>query len=121
MNFTNKRYLAMVLSLMGAMPAWADCVYPKRPDDPPSGAKATQQEMIAAMKATRQFDADVKEYQACLDTETETILNALGDRATSEEIKRVKDKQTLKAVAAYEDAAKVAEAFNQQLRLYKSK
>ncbi|MGE3531907.1 MAG: hypothetical protein AB7I12_08955 [Steroidobacteraceae bacterium] len=113
--------MAALLSLMTIAPALAECIYPKKPDDPPNGAKATKEEMITAMKATRQFDADVKAYQACLDMETETILNSLGDKATPEEIKRVKDKQSLKATAAYEDAARVAEAFNAQLRAFKSK
>lgn len=121
MNIAKKLCMAAVFSLIGAAASAAECTYPKKPSDPPSGAKASQDEMVAAMKATRQFDADVKAYQACLDTETEAMLNALGSKATAEDIKRVKDKQTLKANTAYEEAAKVAEAFNVQLRAFKAK
>jgi hypothetical protein len=122
MTIKKKLCMAAVCSLIGAAPAFAaECAYPKKPVDPPNGTKATQDEMVAAMKATRQFDADVKDYQACLDTETEGMLNELGNQATAEDIKRVKDKQSLKANAAYEEAAKVAEAFNVQLRAYKAK
>lgn len=121
MKFANQLCATAVLSLLCAVPAMADCTYPKKPSDPPNGAKATQDEMVAAMKATRQFDADVKTYQACLDAETEAMLNALGDQAKAEDIKRVKDKQTLKANTAYEDAAKIAAAFNEQLRAFKAK
>lgn len=122
MTIAKKLCIAAAFSLMGTAPVLAaDCVYPKKPVDPPNGAKATQDEMVGAMKATRQFDADVKAYQACLDTETEAMLNALGSKATAEDIKRVKDKQTLKANTAYEEAAKVAEAFNVQLRAFKAK
>lgn len=122
MNVAKKLCVGAVVSLLGAASALAaECAYPKKPVDPPNGAKATQDEMVAAMKATRQFDADVKAYQACLDSETETMLNALGSQATAADIKRVKDKQTLKANTAYEEAAKVAEAFNVQLRAFKAK
>lgn len=122
MTTAKKLCMATVFSLIAA-PALvaAECAYPRKPVDPPNGARATQEEMVAAMKATRQFDADVKAYQACLDTETETMLNELGSKATAEDIKRVKDKQTLKANTAYEEAAKVAEAFNVQLRAFKTK
>ncbi len=121
MKSAKKLCMVAALSVLGAAPALANCAYPKKPSDPPNGAKATQEEMVAAMKATRQFDADAKAYQACLDSETETMLNALGDKATPEDIKRVKDKQALKANTAYEEAAKIAEAFNVQLRAFKSK
>jgi hypothetical protein len=121
MKIAKQLCMAGLFSLLSAAPVLADCAYPKKPADPPNGAKATQEEMIAAMKATRQFDADVKTYQACLDSDTETMLNALGDDATAEEINRVKNKQSLKANTAYEDAAKVADAFNVQLRAYKAK
>jgi hypothetical protein len=113
--------IAAVLSLSFAAPVLADCAYPKKPVDPPSGAKATQEEMVAAMKASRQFDADVKGYQECLNTETEAMIAKLGDQAKPEEIERVKIKQNTKANAAFEDATKVADAFNAQLRAFKAK
>lgn len=123
MNIAKKLSMAAVFTVLGAAPglAAAECAYPKKPVDPPNGAKASQEEMVAAMKATRQFDADVKAYQACLDSETETMLNDLGNKATADDIKRIKDKQSLKANTAYEEAAKVAEAFNVQLRAFKTK
>lgn len=121
MNIAKQLCVAAVVSLMCAAPALAECTYPKKPSDPPNGTKASQEEMVAAMKATRQFDADVKAYQACLDSETEAMLNQLGDKASAEDIKRVKDRQTQKANLAYEDAAKFADAFNVQLRAFKAK
>ena len=121
MNIAKRVCMAAVIGLLGVAPVLADCAYPKAPADPPNGAKATQDEMVAAMKATRQFDADVKAYQACLDSDTEAMLNALGAKATAEEIKRIKDKQVLKANTAFEEAAKVAAAFNVELRAFKAK
>jgi hypothetical protein len=121
MNFANKLSLAAVLTLVGSAAVMADCAYPKKPADPPNGAKATQEEMVAAMKATKQFDADVKAYQSCLDQERDNMVKALGDKATPEDIKRINDRQNQKANVAYEDATKVADEFNVQLRAYKSK
>ena len=121
MKFANKLCMVAALGLIGVAPAMADCAYPKKPSDPPNGAQATQQEMVAAMRATKQFDADVKTYQTCLDSETQEMIAALGDKATAEEIERVKEKQVTKQNTAYEDATKVAEAFNVQLRAFKSR
>jgi hypothetical protein len=121
MKFANTLCTTVVLSLLCATSALAECAFPKKPSDPPDGAKATQDEMIAAMKATKQFDADVKNYQACVDAETEAMLNALGDQAKPEDIKRIKSKQALKSNTAYDEAAKVAAAFNEQLHAFKAK
>ncbi|MGC3982035.1 MAG: hypothetical protein QM808_12300 [Steroidobacteraceae bacterium] len=127
MKVANKLCMIAAFSLIAAAPAMAECTYPKKPSDPPKGAEAAKRgdeglkEMIAAQKATKQFDADVKTYQSCLSTETESMISALGDKASAEDIKRVKDKQDLKFNSAYEDAQKYAEAFNVQLRAYKAK
>lgn len=113
--------LALALSLTCAVPVLADCVYPKKPSDPPNGSKATQEEMVAAMKTTKQYDADVKTYLACLDTETDSLISALGGDAKPEAIQQVKNKQNLKHNAAIDDLQKYADAFNVQLRAFKAK
>ena len=121
MKFVKTFCLAAALSLSCAIPAMADCTYPKKPSDPPNGAKATQEEMVAAMKATKQYDADVKAYLACLDTETDSLISALGSDAKPEQIQQVKSKQNLKHNAAIDDLQKYADGFNTQLRAYKAK
>ncbi len=113
--------LAVVLSLGCAAAMAADCVAPKKPANPPDGKKATQEEMVVAMRESKQFDADVKAYQACLNTETEEMIVALGVDAKLEAIERVKSRQNKKADDAFEDATKVADAFNVQLRAFKTK
>lgn len=113
--------LAALLSLSCAVPVLADCAYPKKPSDPPNGAKATQDEMVAAMKVTKQYDADVKTYLTCLDSETDSMVSALGSDAKPEAVQQVKNKQNLKHNAAIDDLQKYADAFNTQLRAFKSK
>lgn len=120
MTFSKLFCVAAVLSL-SALPTYADCAYPKRPTDPPNGAKASQEEMLAAMKATKQYDADVKVYLSCLDDETDALVNALGTDAKPEQIQQVKAKQNLKHNAAVDDLQKYVDAFNVQLRAYKAK
>ncbi|MGD9842389.1 MAG: hypothetical protein AB7F79_10190 [Steroidobacteraceae bacterium] len=113
--------IAALLSLGVVAPVLAECAYPTKPGAPPSGAKATQEEMVVAMKASRQFDTDVKNYQACLNTETEAMIAALGDNPSEAAIKDIKAKQDMKFSAAYNDAVRVTEAFNVQLRAFKAK
>jgi hypothetical protein len=123
-----------LVSVLSAAPTLAECTYPKKPADPPNGAQlakrdveAAQQgsadrpgraEMAAALKLFKQYDAEVKTYADCMNSETETMLNALGDKATTADIKRVKDKQDLKTQAAFDEEIKVADAFAEQRKAY---
>lgn len=109
---------ALALSTTNAL---ADCVYPKTPADPPVGKNASQDDMLAAMKLTKQYDADVKAYLGCLDTETEAQISNLGADAKPEQIQQVKKKQNLKHNAAVDDLQKYVDAFNVQLRAFKTK
>jgi len=77
--------------------------------------------MIAGMKITKQYDADVKAYLSCLDTETESLITSLGSDAKPERIQQVKAKQNLKHNAAVDDLQKYVDAFNEQLRAFKAK
>ena len=113
--------LTATLSLSLAVPALAECVLPKQPEAPPSGAKATQEEMVAAMRASRQFDTDIKAYQACIDNETESMIAALGDKASESDIARIKLKQDTKVREAGEASVKAADAVNKEIRAFKAK
>lgn len=102
-------------------PAFADCAYPKKPSDPPDGAKATQEQMLEAQRATKQFNADVETYLACLEKETDALVSELGPDAKPEQIQKVKSKQAMKHNAAVDDLQQHADAFNKSLRAYKTK
>lgn len=102
-------------------PAFADCAYPKKPSDPPDGAKATKEQMLEAQRATKQFNVDVETYLTCLTQETETLVSELGPDAKPEQIQKVKSKQAMKHNAAVDDLQQHADAFNKSLRAFKAK
>lgn len=112
---------AAVLSALCATTAFADCAYPKKPKDPPNGSKATQEDMIAAQKLTKQFNTDVETYLTCLETETEALIAGLPADTKPEKIQQIKGKQAKKHNAAIEDMQKYADSFNKQLRAFKAK
>ncbi len=120
MRLVNATVLSALMLSVATM-AMADCAYPKRPGTAPDGGKASKEEMIAASKAVRQFDADVKNYQICLDGEKEAMTKALGDKGTPEAIKRINDIQNQKSNTAATEAAEVVDAFNSQLRIFKAR
>lgn len=117
----SRTFCAAVLSTLCATAAFADCSYPKKPKDPPNGMKATQEDMIAAQKVTKQFNADVEAYLTCLESETEGLISALPPDTKPEKIQQIKGKQAKKHNAAIEDMQKYADAFNKQLRAFKTK
>lgn len=116
-----KAWAVTAAGMLCIAPAFADCAYPKKPDDPPNGAKATQEEMLTAQRATKQFNVDVESYLACLSGETETLVSELGPDATPEQVQKLKNKQAMKHNAAVDDLQKHADAFNKSLRAFKSK
>jgi hypothetical protein len=134
MKIAKQLCMAAAMGILSVAPVLAECSYPKKPADPPNGAQlakrdveAAQQgsterpgrtEMAAALKLFKQYDAEVKAYADCMNVETEAMLNALGDKATTAEIKRIKDKQDLKTQAAFDEEIKVADAFAAQRQAY---
>ncbi len=110
----------MVLTLSFAIPVLADCTYPKKPADPPVGATATRDQMIAAKQVTTQYSDDVKSYLNCLDAEAASQITALGADAKPEQIEPIKNKRDLKYSAAEETMQKYVDSFNAELRAYKA-
>jgi len=126
--------LAAAISVLSVAPTLAECTYPKKPADPPNGAQLAKRdaeaaaqgssdrpgrnEMAAALKLFKQYDAEVKAYADCMNVETEAMLNALGDKATTADIKRVKDKQDMKTQAAFDEEIKIADAYAAQRQAY---
>jgi hypothetical protein len=88
--------VAVVLPL----PVLADCVAPPAPGEPPSGATASREQMMAAQAAIKGYDAAVNEFAACIKKDG-------GRPALAEE-----------AVHAVE---KLAAKFNAELRVFKQR
>lgn len=109
----------LVLAAMSST-AWAECTYPKAPSKFPSGRSATKDEMVAAMKINKAYQADVNAYQQCLKSEHDAALAK--DPAMSEDQKQKVTKRYIeKNDAAVDEAAKVAERFNEQVRVFNAK
>jgi hypothetical protein len=61
------RVVATLLSLMTFAAAADDCFSPRSPGDPPSGAAATREQMVAAQEAIKTFKAAVEAFTACVE------------------------------------------------------
>ncbi len=110
----------MILTLSFAIPAMADCVYPQKPADPPSGTTATRDQMIAAKQVTTKYSDDMKVYLNCLDAEADSQIAALGTAAKPEQVDPIKNKRDLKYSAAEGTMQKYVDSFNAELRAYKA-
>jgi hypothetical protein len=108
--------LTVALALVaGSVSAHADCAYPKAPEARPNGATASEQEMVAAMQAFKNYDAEVKAYGSCLEQETKEKA------AGTAQLMQLKTMQTKKLNAAVDELQTKAKEFNEQVRLFKAR
>ena len=111
--------IVSVFAALAAMAAQATCIYPRPPEDIPDGATATYEQMVAAQRAVKQFDADITAYTACLTMELEALrADPEVDEARKAEFEVM---QAKKNNAAVDEAQSVADRFNEQLRVYKER
>lgn len=111
---SSKVCLALVLAV-SAPGAHADCT-PPTPSTIPDGSTANEQEMLAAMKAFKQYDAAANAYLKCLETET---LAAIAKRAG--ERNALKEKQMHEHNQTVDELQSNATKFNKQVRIYKER
>ncbi len=97
--------------------AQAECSFPKAPTAP-DGKSSSEPDMIAAMTAFKQYNADVDAYVACLDAETADKVKEAGGAGAIMQIKAMQSKK--KSSATDERQVKV-DAFNEQVRAFKSR
>ncbi len=110
--------LASILLSMTSQMALADCTFPKAPDAMPNPKSASQPEMIAAMSAFKQYNADVDAYVACLDEETSAkVKEASGAGA----IMQIKAMQAKKKSSALDEREAKIDSFNKAVREFKAK
>tara|TARA_B100001029_G_C15015871_1_gene427290 strand:+ start:999 stop:1340 length:342 start_codon:yes stop_codon:yes gene_type:complete len=94
---------------------FAECNYPKKKFDIPSGKKATEAEMVETMGKVKQFQDDLSVYRTCLDDELAKVSPEL---ESYEEIQRM---NAQKYNASVEDEQKMAEEWGEAVRAFKSK
>jgi hypothetical protein len=112
--------LCLVGLFVSATPAFAnDCSYPKAPQKIPDGKSASEAEMVEAMSSFKQYNGDVHTYTSCLENETaEKLRDAGGATALTMQIKAL---QSRKYNAAVEELQVKVKAFNEQVRIFKSR
>ncbi|HEU4604319.1 MAG TPA: hypothetical protein VFS24_20255 [Steroidobacteraceae bacterium] len=111
-----KKRLLLASVLMGmALTAQAECPFPKPPATIPDGKTASEPDMIAAMKEFKAYNEEVQGFAKCLDEES-------NDPALSPPQKmQLKTLQKKKQDAAMKELQEKAAAFNEQVRVFKSR
>jgi hypothetical protein len=115
MKLKHLKLVAAVAAAAFSLSAHAECAYPKAPATIPNGATATEAEMIAAMQAFKQYDADVKAFGECLEEETKSKA------AGTAQLMQLKTMQAKKLNAAVAELQEKAKLFNEQVRTFKAR
>ncbi len=123
-----KAFLAMTALAALAGPVYADCSYPPPPTKIPDGNTASMQEMLDAKKTVTQYNKDINAYVACIKLEHEAAMTnvktKVGDKPTPEQkadMDRMEQMQIQKNNAAIDQLQSIADRFNEQVRIYKTK
>ncbi|HLK70341.1 MAG TPA: hypothetical protein VKT19_00175 [Steroidobacteraceae bacterium] len=117
-------YAATALAALAAFTAstgFAACTAPTPPQSLPDGKTATLQEMLAGKKSVDAFNVATNAYLDCLKTEHETALAADGPKVSDEEKAKLDKAETSRHNAAVDQLHQVADHFNEQIRVFKSK
>src|SRR5262245_33010753 len=94
---------ALVLGVLAAGHASAECTYPKSPTNLPDGRTATEEDMVAGMKAIKEYNVSVNTYLACLETEANERVQAAGPDAPADQIAQIKAIHTKRHNAAFDE------------------
>jgi len=113
------RLTLVLIALLVTGAAQATCIYPRAPARLPDGSTATFEEMVAAQKAVQQFNEDINAYNSCLDLEMSTYeKSGLYDENRLTELRAM---QAKKNNAAVDEVQAIADRFNEQLRIFKTR
>ena len=111
-----KKKLFLIISIITfSSITFAECNYPRKNFDIPSGKNATEAEMVETMGKVKQFQSDLTVYRTCLDDELAKVSPEL---ESYEEIQRM---NAQKYNASVEDEQKMAEEWGEAVRAFKSK
>jgi hypothetical protein len=116
-----KVLLALAATALSAGAAYADCPYPAAPAKLPDGATAALQDMLDGQKAVADYNKAVNEYVACIDKEVEEAITKAGDKIKPEQKADMQRVETQKHNAAIDQLQSVADRFNEQVKVFKSK
>jgi hypothetical protein len=111
----------LVLGLLLAAAAQAECNYPKEPGNLPDGATATQDQMVEGMKAVKEYNNQVTAYLSCLEQEMNARVEAAGPDAPAEQIEQIRAIHTKRHNAAVDALEQTANRFNEQVKTFKAR
>jgi len=115
MNATVWLRVVAITALGFSLSAHAECPFPKAPATIPDGKTASEAEMLAAMNAFKTYNEQVNAFGGCLDQESH-------DKSTpTAQLMQLKTMQSRKLNAAVDELKEKAKAFNEQVRIYKSR
>jgi len=118
----NKGILSvLMLGLLAAGQAGADCAYPKAPTNLPDGLTATEEQMVAGMKTIKEYNVQVNDYLKCLETEANDRVQAAGPDAPKDQIDQIKAIHTKRHNAAFDELQSNVSRFNEQVKAYKAR
>lgn len=110
-----------MLALVAAGPVLAACEAPTSSIKVPSGSSATRDDMLATQRAIKEYDAAVKSYSQCLQSEQAAAVAAAGDKVTPEEKTKIEAKFAERQNAEVDKLTAIAASFNAELKVFKAK
>jgi hypothetical protein len=110
--------LAVILAMqIATASAYVDCAVPKKPAAVPDGSAASAEEMNVAKTALENFEKAVKQYQACIETDTKTKSAALGKNV--EAIKQLRSMSEKRVTVFNDELQKQADSYTEQMSAWK--
>ncbi len=115
-----------LLAAFAAGTAYADCKAPSAPRKMPNGKKATEEQMVEAHKAVKDFDAATNDYIACLQAEGEAEMAKVEQREQDPKKKEKQKEKINSAMVKKQNAAvdvdkALAARFNEQVKAFKAR
>lgn len=110
------RFLAALL-ISGSSLAWADCTAPGNAPALPDGATASEADMLDGQAAVRDFVTETEEFLNCLDEQRAALVK----NQKSKPDPAIEEATLLQYNAAVDEMQRVADAFNEQIRAFRSK
>ena len=109
--------LSIGLVLLVAAPVTLACEYPEKPSIP-AGGDASKEEMIAASRAVKAYQAEMTTYRECIDSENSAKIAELAE-PDGEEGTNLRAALTKKYNASVEEEELIVARFNEAVREYK--
>lgn len=111
--------LSGILAMMYAVSTQASCIYPAEPPPPPDGATATMEMMLEARRAILEFDADIRAFNECLQSEIDRIER--DSRIEWQDLEALQAQHAELHNGALDHLEEVAAKFNEQLRIFRAR